>query len=184
MRPLLSYDSVKSPAEGDVIEAPIRLYREKVEPSWIDRNQHVGVMGYAQAFLKSSSAAMRCVRLSTADCLPEGRSTFALKWAVTYLREVPADATLEYTFQLLDYSDKLVHYALHMHNADENYVAAVSEFLEVHILTETRRSAAMPPDRMALLGRIWQVHRSMPIPAEAGTAIGIRRGGRRPSRTG
>lgn len=178
----MSHDSVKSPSEGDVIEAPIRLYREKVDPAWIDRNEHVGVMGYAQAFLRSSSAAMRCVRLSTAECLPEGRSTYALKWAVTYLREVAAGATLEHTFQLLDYSDKLVHYVLWMRNADENYVAAVSEFLEVHILTETRRSAALPPDRMALLDRIWQVHQSMPMPPEAGTAIGIRRGGRRQGR--
>lgn len=177
----MSYESVKSPAEGDVIEAPVRLYREKVDPAWIDRNEHVGVMGYAQAFLKSSSAAMRWVRLSTAECLPEGRSTYALKWAVTYLREIPAGVTVEYTFQLLDYSDKLVHYALHMHNADEGYIAAVSEFLEVHILTATRRSAPMPPDRMALLERIWEAHQAMPMPPEAGTAIGIRRGGRRPS---
>ena len=180
----MSYDSVKSPTDGDAIEAPVRLYREKVDPAWIDRNEHVGVMGYAQAFLKASTAAMRCARLSTAECLPEGRSTYALKWAVTYLREIPAGATVEYTFQLLDYSDKLIHYALHMHNADENYVAAVSEFLEVHILTATRRSAPMPPDRMALLDRIWRVHRSMPMPPEAGTAIGIRRGGRRQARFG
>lgn len=162
----------------------MRLYRQKVDPLWIDRNEHVGVLGYAQAFLRASTAAMRYARLSTAECLPEGRSTYALKWAVTYLREIPADATVEYTFQLLDYSDKLIHYALQMHNADDGFIAAVSEFLEVHILTATRRSAPMPPDRMALLGRIWRVHQSMPMPPETGTAIGIRRGGRRQSRSG
>jgi len=183
-KPLLSYDSVKSPSESDVIEAPVRLYREKVDPLWVDRNEHVGVGGYAQALLRASKAAMRYTRLGIVDGLAEGRSTYALKWATTYLREIGAGATLEYTFQLLDYSDKLIHYVLRMYNVDEGYIAAISELLEVHILTATRRSAAMPPDRMALLGRIWQVHQSMPMPPEAGSAIGIRRGGRRQSHRG
>ena len=178
----MSYESVKSPSEHDVIEAPVRLYREKVDPTWIDRNDHVGVTGYAHALLRASGGVLRYTRLGFKDGLPEGRSVYALKWATTYLREIRADATLEYTFQLLDYSDKLIHYAIFMHNADENYVAAVSESLDVHILVATRRSAVMPPDRMVLLGRIWDVHQSMPMPPEVSTAIGIRSGGKRQSR--
>jgi acyl-CoA thioester hydrolase len=176
------YDSVKPPSETDVIEAPVRLYREKVDPAWIDRNDHVGVNGYARALLRASGAVLRYTRLGFKDGLPEGRSVYAVKWATTYLREIRAGATLEYTFQLLDYSDKLVHYAIFMHNADENYVAAISESLDVHILTATRRSAVMPPDRMALLGRIWEVHKAMPMPPEVSAAIAIRSGGRRQSR--
>lgn len=178
----MSYQSVKSPSEHDVIEAPVRLYRESVDPAWIDPNDHVGVTGYAQALLRASGGVLRYTRLGFQDGLSEGRSVYALKWATTYLREIRASTTLEYTFQLLDYSDKLIHYAIFMHNADENYVAAVSESLDVHILLATRRSAVMPPDRMALLLRIWEVHKSMPMPPEAASAIGVRQGGRRQSR--
>lgn len=178
----MSYDSVKSPSETDVIEAPVHLYREKVDPSWIDRNEHVGVGGYAQALLRASGGVLRYTRLGFKDGLPEGRSVYALKWATTFLREIHSGATLEYTFQLLDYSDKLTHYLVRMHNADEGYVAAMSEHLDVHILVATRRSAIMPPDRMALLERIWNVHKAMPIPPEAASAIGIRGGGKRQSR--
>lgn len=176
------YDRVKSPSGTDVIEAPVRLYREKIEANWIDRNEHVGVGGYAQALLRASGAVLRYTRLGFKDGLPEGRSVYALKWATTFLREVRAGVTLEYTFQLLDYSDKLIHYLVRMHNADEDYVAAMSEHLDVHILVATRRSAVMSPDRMALLARIWDVHKAMPMPPEAGSAIGIRCGGRRQSR--
>lgn len=174
--------TAKTPSETDAIEAPVRLYRETVDPAWIDRNEHVGVGGYAQALLKASGAVLRYTRLGFKDGLPEGRSVYAIKWANTFVREVRAGATLEYTFQLLDYSDKLIHYLIRMYNADEGYLAAMSEHLDVHILLATRRSATMPPDRMVLLGRIWDAHKSLPWPEEAGTAIGIRGGGRRQSR--
>jgi acyl-CoA thioester hydrolase len=178
----VSYQSVKSPSEHDVIEAPVHLYSEKIDPEWIDQNDHVGVTGYARAMLRASGGALRYTRLGFKDGLPEGRSVYALKWATTYLREIRAGATVEYKFQLLDYSDKLIHYAIFMRNRDEDYVAAIGESLDVHILIATRRSAVMPPDRMALLARIWEVHKSMPMPPDVATAIGIRSGGKRQSR--
>ena len=178
----MSYESVKSPSAHDVIEAPVHLYHEKIDPEWIDPNDHVGVTGYAKAMLRASGGALRYTRLGFKDGLPEGRSVYAIKWATTYLREIRAGATVEYKFQLLDYSDKLIHYAIFMRNRDEDYVAAIGESLDVHILTATRRSAVMPPDRMELLGRIWAVHKDLPMPDECATAIGVRKGGHRQSR--
>jgi acyl-CoA thioester hydrolase len=163
----------------EAVEAPLTLYRGPVKPEWIDRNDHIGVLSYAAAMAEAADAFFRHVKLGYAAAHQLGYSIYALHWNITFLREVRRGATLRYTAQLIDYSEKLVHYLIAMHNDDENYVAATAESLELHVSTATRRGTPIPADRLEDLARIWESHKHLPLPPHTYKAIGIRSGGRR-----
>lgn len=165
----------------EAVEAPLTLYRGPVKPEWIDKNDHVGVLSYATAMAEAADVFFRYVKLGHAAASHLGYSIYALHWNITFLREVRRDANLRYTVQLIDYSDKLVHYLIAMHNDDENYLSATAESLELHVSTATRRGTPMPKDRLDALARIWETHKNLPLPPHTYKAVAIRKGGQRDS---
>ncbi|MFO0996276.1 MAG: thioesterase family protein [Alphaproteobacteria bacterium] len=161
------------------VEAPLTLYRGTVKPEWIDKNDHIGVLSYAAATAEAADEFFKYIKLGYASAHHLGFSIYALHWNITFLREVRRGANLRYTVQLIDYSDKLIHYLIAMHNDDENYVAATAESLELHISTATRRGTPIPQDRLDALAEMWETHKDLPLPPHTYKAIGIRKGGRR-----
>jgi len=76
---------------------------------------------------------------------------------------------------LLDFDSKRVHYFLHMHHAEDDYLAAVSEQIMVHVDLETRRSSEFPDDVRLALTNLMSAHHDLPRPEKSGSVIGIRR---------
>jgi acyl-CoA thioester hydrolase len=158
----------------DRVEAPLRHDRMKVRPEWIDRNGHMGVRSYAEALAVGSGAFLRFVGLSFDDMAVNGSSTYARQWNLHFIREVRGDATLRFETQLLGYTDKALNTITFLYNADEDYLAATGEFLDLHISVETRRPAPMSPEQLRILARVWQTHKDLPRPPQAGGEIRLK----------
>jgi acyl-CoA thioester hydrolase len=102
-------------------------------------------------------------------------SSFTLESHVTYQRELHEGDPLDFTFRLLDFDAKRIHYFMTMLHARERWLAATSESISICIDMTTRRSAAWPADRLERLRALYETHTRRPRPAEVGRVIGIRR---------
>ena len=146
-----------------------------VLPEWIDYNGHMNVSYYVLAFDRSVDAFMELIGISPAYIEQRRTSTFTLEMHVSYIRELHLGDPLRLNCQLLDFDTKRVHYFLHMHHAEDDYLAAVSEQIMVHVDLETRRSSEFPDDVRLTLTSLMNAHRHLPRPEQSGSVIGIRR---------
>ena len=154
---------------------PLELPSLTVLPEWIDYNGHMNVSYYVLAFDQGVDAFMELIGISPANIEQRQTSTFTLEMHLNFLHELRLGDPLRLTVQLLDFDTKRVHYFLHMHHAEDDYLAAVSEQIMVHVDLETRRSSEFPDDVRLTLKSLMSAHRHLPLPKQSGSVIGIRR---------
>ena len=154
---------------------PLELPALTVLPEWIDYNGHMNVAYYVLAFDHGVDAFMEFIGISPSYIEQQRASTFTLEMHVSYIRELRVGDPLRLNCQLLDFDTKRVHYFLHMHHAEDDYLAAVSEQIMVHVDLETRRSSEFPDDVRLTLQSLMNAHRHLPLPEQSGSVIGIRR---------
>jgi acyl-CoA thioester hydrolase len=90
---------------------------------------------------------------------------------VRYLRELKVNDRVRVTLQLIDYDNKRLHYFEKMHHASEDWLAATSEQLALHVDMKTRRVAPFPDDVLMRLGEMKAAHAILPRPDDVGRAI-------------
>lgn len=146
-----------------------------VPPAYIDPNGHMNVGYYSVIFDQALDLPWDRLGLGSASTEATGCSTFTLETHVTYQREVHAGDPLDFTFQVIDFDAKRLHYFMTMHHARERWLAATSEAISLCVNMTTRRSAAWPADRHVRLQALHEAHSQRPRPAEVGRVIGIRR---------
>ena len=154
---------------------PLELAALTVLPEWIDYNGHMNVSYYVLAFDQGVDAFMELIGISPANIEQRQTSTFTLEMHVNFLHELRLGDPLRLNCQLLDFDTKRVHYFLHMHHAEDDYLAAVSEQIMVHVDLETRRSSEFPDDVRLGLTNLMKSHQDLPHPEQSGSVIGIRR---------
>ena len=154
---------------------PLELATLTVLPEWIDYNGHMNVSYYVLAFDQGVDAFMELIGISPAKIEQRQTSTFTLEMHVNFLHELRLGDPLRLNCQLLDFDTKRVHYFLHMHHAEDDYLAAVSEQIMVHVDLETRRSSEFPDDVRLALTNLMNDHHDLPRPEQSGSVIGIRR---------
>lgn len=165
-------------------ERGFRIYQGTVAPDWTDRNGHMNVVYYRRAFDQATQHMLRRIGLWDND--NDSGSTFALEDHVTYQHELHPGRAFFVTYQLLDFSQKLVHAFLRLFGAPESagqepVLAATCEHIGVYVDMRTRRSAPMPVEYHELLQEISRRQAGLPEPRERGRVIGI--GRRSPSKT-
>ena len=146
-----------------------------VVPEYVDPNGHMNVGYYSVLFDKALDLPWDILGLGYAGIKASGRSSFALETHVTYQRELREGDPLDFTFHLLDFDAKRIHYFMTMLHGRERWLAATSESISICIDMTTRRSTAWPDDQIARLRDLYLAHRQRPRPAEVGRTIGIRR---------
>lgn len=153
------------------IDAPLELYRDKVRPEWIDYNGHMNVAYYVLAFDYATDAFFDYLGLDRRYRETTGNSTFAVEAHLTYQREVAEGDPLRFATQLLGFDDKRLHFTHHMYHAGEDFLAATSEWLSLHIDLRVRRASAMPESIKTRLAEIMDAHEALLQPPEAGRVI-------------
>jgi acyl-CoA thioester hydrolase len=153
----------------------IRYSGFAVPPEYIDPNGHMNVGYYSVIFDKALDIPWDMLGLGTRSIEETGRSSFALETHVTYQNELREGDPLDFTFQLIDFDAKRIHFFMTMLHARERWLAATSESISICIDMTTRRSATWPEDRLARLRALHEAHARRPRPAEIGRVIGIRR---------
>jgi len=146
-----------------------------VPPAFIDPNGHMNVGYYSVLFDQALDLPWDRLGVGSASTEATGCSTFTLESHVTYQREVHEGDPLDFTFQLIDFDAKRIHFFMTMLHARERWLAATSESISICIDMTTRRSTSWPADRMARLQALHGTHSRRPRPAEVGRVIGIRR---------
>ena len=157
------------------IAAPFDEYRDVVRPEWIDHNGHMNMGYYLVVFDFATDAFLAWVGLDGQHRQRQQVTTFCLEAHITYHREVRRGDPLRFTTRLLGHDAKRIHYLHEMHHATAGYLAATNELMLMNIDYETRRSAPWPDWAMERLDRMAAAHKSLPVPAQAGRLIGIKR---------
>jgi acyl-CoA thioester hydrolase len=156
--------------------APV-IRRARVEPEWIDYNGHMNVAYYLLAFDQAYDDFMDRIGLDAAYRERTGGSVFAVESHLTYGQELLPDSPLAITLQLLALDPKKLHVFMRMFHAEEGYQAATGEFLSLHVDLNTRRTAPMGPEPMARVEAMWDSHKALERPPEAGKGIALKRPG-------
>jgi len=146
-----------------------------VAPEYVDPNGHMNVGYYSVLFDKALDLPWDILGLGSASIKASGCSSFALETHVTYQRELREGDPLDFTFQLLDFDAKRIHYFMTMLHGRERWLAATSESISICIDMTTRRSTAWPDDQIARLRDLYLAHLQRPRASEVGRTIGIRR---------
>ena len=154
---------------------PIPVYRATIAPEWIDPNGHMSVAGYGYLFWQASMDFLAHLGIGYEAVQRTNKSMFTLQWAIAFEREVGRGAPIAVSHQVLDYDAKRIHYFGFMRHAEDGFLAATHEMLDMHVDLGTRKSVPMAAEQMRLLEEIWAVHKDLPRPRQAGAPIAIRR---------
>lgn len=153
------------------IEAPFDQHRTEVPQEWIDVNGHMNVAYYVLAFDHATDIFFDYIGLDDDYRNKTGGSTFAVESYVTYQREVMLGDPLRVTTQLIAYDSKRLHFFHRMYHATEGYLAATSEWLNLHIDLNVRRVSPMPEGIQERLAAIWAKHKALDLPKEVGRSV-------------
>jgi len=153
----------------------LKLPSLRVLPEWIDYNGHMNVAYYVLAFDKGVDALMSAIGITPNYIEQYNCSTFTLEIHVNYIQELRLGDPLSLSCQLLDFDTKKLHYFIYMHQANDNYLAATSEQIMMHVSLEDRRSSEFPEQVTHQLELLLSAHNELSRPTNCGSVIGIRR---------
>lgn len=160
---------------SEFFEAPLEFPLIKVQPEWVDANDHMNVAYYVLAFDQVVDAFLNRLNMGWATMDETGSSSFTLELHVNYLHEAHVGDPLRITCQLLDHDDKRLHYFMQMHHAEAGHLVATSEQIAAHVDMNTRRTAPFTNVIAKKVGALMDSHRDLPTSKYIGRVIGIRK---------
>lgn len=149
------------------------IYRGTVVPEWIDVNDHMNVAYYVLAFDQGVDALWDRFGITAEHIQEMNSSTFAVESHVMYRRELKLDDPFIVTAQILAFDDKRIHQFQRLYHADELYLAATAEWMNLHVDLETRRVAPWPRTILADISKVAAEQGDWPYPDEAGRSMRV-----------
>lgn len=120
------------------------IYRGTVVPEWIDYNEHMNVAYYVLAFDEGVDSLWDVFGITADHIRDNDSSTFAVESHVNYLGELKLDDPFIITTQVLAYDSKRIHQFQRMYHAEEGYLAATAEWMNLHVDLKLRKVAPWP----------------------------------------
>lgn len=154
-----------------LFEAPHR----KVESQWIDLNGHMNMAYYNLLFDEALDQLFNDIGVGWQYTQQGDGSCFTAEIHVTYLDELKDGDPVRISYQMLDWDQKRLHLFGRMYHATQNYLAATSEQMCIHVDMKSRRAAPMPRNAQDRAQYFATAHKDIPRPEQAGSVIGIRR---------
>ncbi|MEF2553092.1 thioesterase family protein [Aurantimonas sp. A2-1-M11] len=155
---------------------PYRSPLMAVQPEWIDYNGHLNLAYYHVLFDRGIDGLFDSVGLGEAYRAERGYTTYTAEAHVCYLREVPPDAEVYVTSQIVGLDAKRLHIFQELHHSD-GWLAATLENLSLSIdqRGERPKVAPFPDDVLARVSAVAGEHAALPRPERLGRAIGMGR---------
>ena len=150
------------------------VYEGAVKSEWIDFNQHMNVAYYVLAFDLGIDALWFDFGIDDQYISSKRGSTFGVECHVSWLRELHEHDPYIITAQLLGYDEKRIHQFQRMYHANEGYLAATAEWMNLHVSLETRRVTSWPDDVLARIAGFAVVQVGQVRPEQAGQRMSIR----------
>lgn len=151
----------------------IELVRGNVLPEWIDINNHMNVAYYVLVFDKGVDSLWHHFGLTDEYIRTHGASTFAVEAHVTWQREISEADPYIVTSQILAYDEKRIHQFMRMYHAEEHYLSATAEWMNLHVDLKVRRVAPWPDEIRELIAKFVTEQDVQPWPDEAGKKMNI-----------
>ena len=155
--------------------AGISIATAKVLPEWIDINGHMNVAYYVLAFDIGVDEMWHQLGITSKYIETSQCSTFAVECHITYQKELKENEPFRITSQILAYDDKRIHQFQRMYHAEENYLAATAEWMNLHVDLNSRRVTPFPQSVMSALKKFTERQVILPMPVEAGNKMKVKR---------
>jgi len=152
----------------------VEVLRGRVLPEWIDINDHMNVAYYLLAFDQAVDALWERFGLTEDYIRTHSSSTIAVESHVTWQREIVEGESFLVTSQILAYDEKRIHQFQRMYHADEGFLAATCEWMNLHFDTATRRVAPWPDEIRARIAAFADDQGKPDWPQEAGRQMQVR----------
>ena len=149
------------------------LHEATVLPEWIDYNGHMNLAYYVVVFDQATDALYDRLGIWLPYRQATGNSCFTVETHTIYENEVKLGDRVRVHTRLLGADSKRLHYFHEMFHAEQGYRAAVQELMALHVDLSTRRTAAFPPDRQAVIQAALASCAAMTLPTEAGRRIAM-----------
>ena len=158
-------------AREDVIG--VEICRGTVRPEWIDLNGHMNVAYYVLAFDLGVDALWARFGITDEHIKTSASSTFAVESHVLYRRELKEAEPYIITAQILAFDEKRIHQFQRMYHADQGFLAATAEWMNLHVDLTTRRVAPWPAIILDGIRAAAEVQGEWPYPADAGRTMRV-----------
>ena len=148
--------------------------RGRVLEEWIDVNQHMNVAYYVLAFDQGVDALWRHFGIDEAYISAQRSSTFAVEAHITFQRELGLDAQYVVTSQVLAYDAKRIHQLQRLYHADEHFLAATCEWMNLHVDLSVRKVSPWPDAVRAAIADFVADQPQDDMPDEVGQRMRVR----------
>jgi len=154
--------------------AGVEIVRGQVLSEWIDINDHMNVAYYLLAFDQAVDVLWQRFGLTEEYVREHNNSTIAVESHVTWQREIVEGAPYVVTAQVLAFDDKRIHQFQRMYHAEQGYLAATCEWMNLHFDTGIRRVAPWPDEIRARIADFTDNQGQHPWPDEAGKRMHVK----------
>jgi len=161
-----------APAGGGLLR-----FATEVRPEWADYNHHMTDFRYSHVFGDAMDKLYRQVGIDE-GYRKGGHMFYTVESQVRHVKEAKVGDPLYVTTQLLAVDDKRLHVFHRLHRGRDDALLATGEQLHLHVDTAAAQAAPMPGKLRANLDALRLAQAALPIPVEAGKAVGTRSGER------
>jgi acyl-CoA thioester hydrolase len=150
------------------------ITRGHVLSEWIDINDHMNVAYYLLAFDQAVDDLWRTFGLTDDYIRTHSSSTVAAESHVTWQREMVEHDPYVVTTQVLAYDAKRIQQFQRMYHAEEGFLVATCEWMNLHFDTRVRRVAPWPDEIRARIAEFAENQGSLEWPVEAGRRMHVK----------
>lgn len=139
--------------------------RISVRPEWIDGNRHMNACYYLAAVKDPAIEAHDEWDYGRSFRARTGQSNFVLESQVVHFRELLLDDPIAVSTRILAMDNKRMRLLFEIRNEREDYLAALVQYLVIHVrMGPPPKASAMPDDLHARLSTIHAAHSRLPLP--------------------
>ena len=153
----------------------LHLYTATVLKDWVDYNGHMNDAAYAIPFSRAVDALMDHIGLSKPERDATHHTVFTLAMQMRFHQEVKEGEPLTVTGQILEVDSKRLRLFQWLRHGREGTLLATCEQLLASIDQSGPKIAPFLPKTAEALDHLLTAHATLPIPAEAGQGITLKR---------
>jgi carnitine 3-dehydrogenase len=144
------------------------VHEVQISPAWIDYNGHATESAYLRMASDATDALLAGIGVDASDAA-SGSSYYTVETHLRHLNEAHVEERVRVVTQLLGVDEKRLHLFHRVMRGDE--LLATAEQMLLHVDTGKGRVSPAPPDVLARVQALAEVHASLPAPDGAGRRI-------------
>jgi acyl-CoA thioester hydrolase len=153
--------------------APFVSSPMRIDPQWIDYNGHLNMAYYNVLADRALDEAFLVMGLGPDYAQTRHASVFTAESHVVYKRELVVGDPVRATVQLVDYDDRRLHLFVELRHAEEAWLSASVESMNLHVDLVDRRVTPFPSDILSNIAVMKAAHAGLPRPENLGRVIGV-----------